>query len=65
MHSHTNYIAHVTYRDMLYVPSKFEENPSKDNWMFNHALARMRALARLRMVREHEKYVALATCCDV
>jgi hypothetical protein len=29
----------------------YKENPSKDNWLLNHARARTRALARMRAVR--------------
>jgi hypothetical protein len=47
------------------MPSKFEENRSKDKRMFNHARARTRALARVRAMREHEQYVAHTTSCDL
>jgi hypothetical protein len=48
----------MTHRD---VHRKFEKRRSIDKWMFNHALGRTRALARVRAVRENEKYLVLAT----
>jgi hypothetical protein len=52
---HNKYVAHATCGELQYVPSKFEENPSKDKRMLNHALARSHthALARVYAVREH------------
>jgi hypothetical protein len=47
------------------MPSKFEENPSADKWMLNYTRALTHALARVRAVSEHEKYVAHATWCDM
>jgi hypothetical protein len=32
MCGHEQYVAHATCGDMKYVPSKVEENPSKDKW---------------------------------
>jgi hypothetical protein len=49
---------------MLYIPTKFGENPFKDEQTLNHARARTRALAharsqtRIRTVLEHDKYVS-------
>jgi hypothetical protein len=43
------------------MPSKFEENPSKDKRMFNHVCSRTHALARVRALRENEKYLVFAT----
>jgi hypothetical protein len=47
------------------MPSKFEENTSKDKRMFIDARTRTRVLARVRAVREDEKYVVHATCFDL
>jgi hypothetical protein len=59
------YVAHATCGDLKYVPSKFEENPSKNKRTLNHARIHTCALARVRAMREYEKYVAYATCGDL
>jgi hypothetical protein len=57
-------MAHVTYGDLSYVPTKFEENPFKDERALNHTRARTCTLAHARMhaVIEHDKYVSHVTC---
>jgi hypothetical protein len=41
--------------------ANFVENRSLDKQMHNHARSRTRALARMRAMCEHEKYVVLDT----
>jgi hypothetical protein len=57
MHAHTNYIAHVIYGDLFYVPTKFEENLFKYERALNHTRARTRTLAHMHAVIEHDKYI--------
>jgi hypothetical protein len=48
----------------LHVPTKFEENPFKDERALNHTRARTHTLAHAQMhaVIEHDKYVYHVTC---
>jgi hypothetical protein len=75
MHSHTHYIDNVISRDLLYVPTKFGENTSKDEQMYTYtresvqryanAYPRARSYAHVRAVNAHEKYAAHASCGDL
>jgi hypothetical protein len=58
MHSHTNYMAHVTSGDLLYARTRAPAHAHKRIRPKIIECVTTRALTRV--VREHEKYVALA-----